>query len=204
MRNASLLTVLMLLLSTVFVDAQNAKRDYSGTALDGINFADYTTYSWLPFIDSVKTDEFDSRKLDNWITEAVDAQMAARGFTRQEDGGELILQYMLVLEESIGTKTVPVMGRPNISLGFGFGTGGVAGGVSASSTIQKQTVHVKYKEGALILGILDTELETTVWRGTISSIREADGQLVNPKSVIAEVVPKLYKEFPKVKRKKKK
>jgi hypothetical protein len=205
MRNTIILAIAALFMLPQITNAQSAKREYVGHALDGVNFADYTTYSWLPFIDSVMVKDFDSEQLDQLITEAVNAEMANRGFTEVEEGADLVLQYMLVVEQTKGTKSVPVLGRPNVSMGFGFGSHGssVGVGVSGPRVTGYEQVNIMYKEGALILGMLATEMETTVWRGSVSSIREDKGELVNPQKVIAEVVPRIFKEFPKVKRKKK-
>ena len=113
----------LMLLAGFSATAQD-KVEYNGSALDGVDFASYTTYGWLPFMDSMHTGQFDSDKVDLYITEAVDREMQKRGFTIDNEAPEIYIQYMIALDNTVKTETKATYGAPNVGVGMGFGRGG--------------------------------------------------------------------------------
>lgn len=181
------------------VFAQSDDVEINSTAMKGVDFKQYHSYSWLPFIDSIKTEEYNKQVVDGQITAAANAELQGRGLKNDSVAPDLYIVYALMLERKQGTEQEAVYGRPNVGVGMGFGRGGFGGmsiGVSSPSVVGTKSVPVVYKKGALIFDVIDAKTKQTVWRGTAHRTKKDDGELVNTKLVVEEVVPKIFKKFP--------
>jgi len=198
--------LVLLLLMSVILQAQPDNVEYDASTLDGVDFTAYTTYNWLPFIDSIHTSEFKSDAIDRYVTVAVDLEMQKRGFSLNEETPQLLMQYMVAIDNTVRTETKATFGAPNMSVGMGFGRGGPSFGVGVSGprVTGHESFQVNYREGSLIIGIVDIENDQVIWRGIINTSTQDKGQLVNAQAVVNDLIPDLFKKFPKVKRKKKK
>lgn len=173
--------------------------EINSTAMKGIDFKQYHSYAWLPFIDSIMTDEYDKQALDQQITAAVNTELQSRGLKNDSAAPQLYIVYAIMLDREKGYVTEPVYGKPNVGVGVGFGRGGFGGmsvGVSSPDVVGSQTKQVMYRKGALVVDVIDAGSKQTVWRGVGSRKKEDKGELVNAKLVIEEVVPKIFKKFP--------
>jgi len=179
--------------------SQSDDIEINSTAMKGIDFKQYTSYAWLPFVDSIMTNEYDKQSLDQQITTAINTELQSRGLKNDDAAPQLYVMYAIMLDREQGYVTEPVYGKPNVGIGMGFGRGGWHGmsvGVSSPSVVGSETKQVTYRKGALIVDVIDAKTEQTVWRGTASRKKEDKGELVNAKLVIEEVVPKMFKKFP--------
>lgn len=173
--------------------------EINATAMKGIDFKQYQSYAWLPFVDSIKTSEFDKQALDQQITAAVNAELQSRGWKADDAAPQVYVLYAIMLEREEGYVSEPVYGRPNVGIGMGFGRGGFSGmsvGVSSPSVVGSETKKVLYRKGALVIDVIDIATNQSVWRGVANRTKEDKGELVNAKLVIEEVVPKMFKKFP--------
>ncbi len=179
--------------------AQDDDIEINSTTMKGIDFKQYKSYAWQPFIDSIFTDEFDKQTLDQQITTAINTEMQSRGLAVDEATPQLYILYAIMLDREKGYVTEPVYGRPDVGVGVGFGRGGFHGmsvGVSSPSVVGQETKQVMYRKGALVVDVIDAGTKQSVWRGVASRKTEDKGQLVNAKLVIEEAVPKMFKKFP--------
>jgi hypothetical protein len=151
--------------------AQQVKTDYDRQA----NFADYKSYSW----EQVKTkDLLDVDRIKN----AVNAVLAAKGWTQADSGGDVSIVAIEITREQQTLNT--------FYDGFGGGWRWRGFGGFGEATTTTDT----YKVGTLIIDLFDTKTKKLLWRGSSTDTlsNNSDKNIKN----LDKGVEKLFKNFP--------
>src|SRR5580700_4649511 len=153
--------------------AQQVKTDYDRTA----NFAQYKTYSW----EQVKTkDPLDVDRIES----AVNAALAAKGWTQVNSGGDVSIVAMEI------TRDQQTLNTFYDGFGGGWGWRRFGGGGFGEATTTTDT----YKVGTVVVDLFDTKTKQLIWRGAASDTL-SDNSDKNIKN-LNESVDKLFKHFP--------
>jgi Domain of unknown function (DUF4136) len=166
------------LMATMFLlagsaSAQQVKTDYDRSA----NFAQYKTYSW----EQVKTK--DALDVDR-IKAAVNAALAAKGWTQVNSGGDVSIVAMEI------TRNEQTLNTFYDGFGGGWGWRRFGGGGFGEATTTTET----YKVGTLVVDLFDTKAKQLIWRGA-SSDTLSDNSNKNIKN-LDKGVEKMFKQFP--------
>lgn len=151
--------------------AQHVQTDFDHQA----NFSQYKTYSWQ----AIKPENslWDSR-----IKSAVDAQLAAKGWSRVDTDGAVAI---------VAVKTSRTQRTLNTFYdGFGGGWRWRGFGGFGEST----TTENDYKEGTLIIDLYDAKTKQLIWRGSVEDMI-SDKAEKNEKN-LDKGVAKMFKSFP--------
>ena len=99
-RAFSIVTIaLFILIGCVSVSAQDIRYNF----LPGTDFSKYRTYKWV----RVPKAEYPNQILDSQIMQAIDAQLALKGLTKNEDNPDLYVAYQAAVNRrNSGTRTV--------------------------------------------------------------------------------------------------
>jgi hypothetical protein len=164
-------STMLLLVALGTALAQHVQTDFDHKA----NFTQYKTYSWQEIkpADSL----WDAR-----IKDAVDAQLAAKGWTQVESGGDVAI---------VGIRTTQTQ-RTLQTFYDGFGGGWRwrgFGGLGESTTTEQD-----YKEGTLVVDLYDAKTKQLVWRGSAEDT-VSDKAEKNEKN-LDKAVAKMFKDFP--------
>jgi hypothetical protein len=162
----------MILLSGM-ASAQQVKTDYDRAA----NFAQYKTYSW----EQVKTK--DPLDVDR-IKKAVNAALAAKGWTQVDSGGDVSLVAMEI------TRDQQTLNTFYDGIGGGWGWRRFGGGGFGEATTTTDT----YKVGTVVVDIFDTKTKQLIWRGNASDTL-SNNSAKNIKN-LDKGVDKMFKHFP--------
>jgi hypothetical protein len=158
---------LVLLLATAAI--ADVKTDYDR----GADFNSYKTYTWE------KVQTADPLWVDR-IKEAVDSQLAAKGWTRVESGGQVAI---IAIEMNRNQRTLNTFYD-------GFGRGWRWGGGFGNATTTVDT----YKVGTLVVDLFDANTQKLIWRGS-SSDTLSDKSDKNIKNLDKDV-QKMFDHFP--------
>jgi hypothetical protein len=153
--------------------AQQVKTDYDRHA----NFAQYKTYSW----EHVKTQ--DSLDVDR-IKNAVNAALAAKGWTQVDSGGDVSIVAMEI------TRNQQTLNTFYDGFGGGWGWRRFGGGGFGEATTTTDT----YKVGTVVVDLFDRKTKQLIWRG-VSSDTLSDNSDKNIKN-LDKAVNKMFKHFP--------
>src|SRR5437763_7195138 len=123
--------------------AQQVKTDFDHQA----NFSQYKTYSW-------QTIKPANSLWDARIKSAVDAQLAAKGWTQVDSGGDVAI---VAIATSHTQRTLQTFYD---GMGGGWRWRGFGGMGEATTTEQD------YKEGTLVVDIYDAKTKQLIWRGS--------------------------------------
>jgi Domain of unknown function (DUF4136) len=153
--------------------AQEVKTDYDRNT----NFGQYKTYSW----EHVKTkDPLDVDRIKN----AVNAALAAKGWTHVNSGGDVSIMAMEITQNQQTLNTF----YDGFGGGWGFRRFGGGGFGEATTTTDTYTV------GTVVVDLFDTKTKQLIWRGS-SSDTLSDNSDKNIKN-LDKGVDKMFKHFP--------
>jgi Domain of unknown function (DUF4136) len=155
----------------------NVSSDYDPKA----NFSAYRTYSWLARAQEPNTDpRLQSSLLHSRIRDAVEAQMASKGF-RQEPTAKTDLQvaYHVALKGKLDVTTVP-----------SYPYGPSMWGATTTTSVRQ------YDEGSLILDFIDASTHQLVWRGSAQAEVKPDTTPQEQQKRINEAVQKILERYP--------
>ena len=151
--------------------AQQVKTDFDHQA----NFSQYKTYSWQEI--KPANSLWDAR-----IKSAVDAQLAAKGWTQVDSGGDVAIVAIKT------TQTQRTLQTFYDGFGGGWGWRGFGGFGDATTTEQD------YKEGTLVVDLYDAKTKQLIWRGSAEDTL-SDKAEKNEKN-LDKGVAKMFKAFP--------
>jgi hypothetical protein len=169
----TVLVFLGMLLFAGTLSAQQVKTDYDRSA----NFAQYKTFSW----EQVKTkDDLDVAR----IRTAVNAALAAKGWTLVDSGGDVSIVAMEMTREQQSLNTF------YDGFGGGWGWRRFGGGGFGEATTTTET----YKVGTLVVDLFDTKTKQLIWRASSSDTlsNNSDKNIKN----LDKGVEKMFKQFP--------
>jgi hypothetical protein len=166
----------LLLCSGLNLFAASISTDYDHSA----NFSQYKTYSWL------KVQAGDSLWADR-IQQDVDAQLAAKGWTKVDSNGNASITAFRSTQEQPTLQTF----YDGFGGGWGWrGRGGFGGGDLGMSTTTTEDTKV----GSIVVDIFDSQSKQLLWRGKESSDL-GDNAEKNTKA-LAKDMADLFKRFP--------
>src|SRR5713101_3178936 len=153
--------------------AQLVKTDFDHQA----NFSEYKTYSWQEI--KPPNSLWDAR-----IKNAVDARLAAKGWTQVDSGGDVAV---VAIKTSQTQRTLQTFYD---GVGGGWGWRRFGGGGFGESTTTEQD----YKEGTLVVDMYDAKTKQLIWRGSAEDTLSSKAEK-NEKN-LDKGVAKMFKKFP--------
>jgi len=161
-----------------------------------IDFTQYKTFTFLPW--NRQSDEILSELDKRRFHEAITYEMTQLGYERNDKDADLSINVFLIIDQKTGTSMYTDYYTSGIGTGYYYGPWGYnnPGGVSAYTTMHSYD----YKEGTLVLDILDVKKKQLAWQGIAQQTIDS-----NPRSVdqgIKMVISKLFSKFPVEKEKK--
>ena len=164
--------------------AQDVRTNY----MPGTNFSKYHTYAWVSNVQGVPAiGEQGDQILDAQVKQAIDSQMAAKGFTIVADRSkaDLLLGYQLAID---GEKQIKGVGN-NWGAWGGWGPWGNNFGSFSAST---STNYI----GTFVLGMYDPDSKKLVWIGAAQHAIEPSNKPEKNLQRLNKGAQKLLKNFP--------
>jgi hypothetical protein len=164
--------------------AQDVRTNY----MPGTDFAKYHTYAWVDEVQGVpsvggRPDQI----LDAQVKQAIDSQMAAKGFTKVAGGGksDLLLGYQLMIDRE---KQINGFGD---SWGSWVGWAPWGGGLNSFSA-STSTINI----GTFVVGMYDPAAKKLVWMGAAQHAIEPSKKQEKNQQRLNKGAQKLLKDFP--------
>jgi len=157
--------------------------DHDPTAV--ASMAGYGSYDWMPHPEG-DDPLLHNRLLATRVENAVDAELGAKEFRRIDQGTpDFKVGWHASLEGKVDVSTV------NNYYGYGHQSWGASGGGAHADTFVRE-----YKQGTLILDVVDARSNKLVWRGTAQAEVSMSDSTEKRESRIRKAVQKLFKGFP--------
>jgi hypothetical protein len=168
-----------LLLVPALVAAQKTTYDFNKAA----NFASFKTYAHK---DGTKVGQ---PLIDDRIVAAIDAAMAAKGFTKAESNPDVFVVYHMAFDKQKDISTFSSgYGGGYGPYGWGWG-GGWAGG---TTTTQVRDILI----GTLVIDIADAKKGELAWRGIGQKEVDTTAKPEKRDKSITKAVDKIFKNYP--------
>lgn len=163
-------------------------QDVRTNYVPGTDFSKYRTYAWVDDVEGVPAiGARPDRILDTQVKQAIDSQMAAKGFTKAADGNkpDLLLGYQLAID-----REKQINGFANGWGGWG-GWGPWGGGLDTFSA-NTSTTYI----GTFVVGMYDPAVKKLVWIGAAQHAIEPSRKPEKTQERLNKGAQKLLKEFP--------
>ena len=167
------------------ISAQDVRTNY----MPGTDFSKYHTYGWVDEVQGVPSvGGHPDQILDSQVKQAIDSQMAAKGFAKAADGTkpDLLLGYQLMID-----REKQINGFGDSWGGFG-GWGPWGGGGFGSFSAETSTNYV----GTFIVGMYDPATKKLVWIGGAQHAIEPSKKPEKNQEKLNKGAQKLLKNFP--------
>ena len=178
---AIIFTVVLALVACSVTFAQDVRTNY----MPGTDFSKYHTYAWVNGVQGVPTvGGHPDQILDAQVKQAIDSQMAAKGFTKVEDSSkaDLLLGYQLAIDQE---KQINGFGD---NLG-GWGPRGGGFDTFSASTSSNYT-------GTFVVGMYDPAEKKLAWIGAAQHAIELSKKPEKNLERLNKGAQKLLKDFP--------
>ena len=151
------------------------------------DFSKYHTYAWASEVQGVPAvGGHPDQILDAQVKQAIDAQMAAKGFTKADDGkADLLLSYQLAID-----KEKQINGFANGWAGWGP-WGRMGGGLDTFSASTSSNYI-----GTFVVGMFDHATKKLVWIGAAQHAIEPSKKQEKNQERLNKGAQKLLKNFP--------
>jgi len=162
-------------------------QDVRTNHMPGTDFSKFHTYAWVNDVQGVPAvGGHPDQILDAQVKEAIDSQMAAKGFTKVEDGSkaDLLLGYQLAIDQE---KQINGFGD-NLGGWGGWGPGGNFGAFSASTSSN----YI----GTFVVGMYDPGVKKLVWIGAAQHAIEPSKKQEKNLERLNKGAQRLLKDFP--------
>jgi hypothetical protein len=180
MQRIAILICFGLMLGTL-ASAQDVRTNY----MPGADFSKYHTYAWVNEVKGVpRVGGQPDQILDTQVKQAVDSQMAAKGFTKVLDGGkaDLLLGFQLGIDQQ----------KQINGFADGWGLWGGWGGALNSFSATTSTINL----GTFVLAVYDPGAKKLVWIGAAQHAIEPSKKQEKNQERVNKGAQKLLKDFP--------
>lgn len=172
----------LLLLLTFFVvatpvAAQKTKVNYDKTA----DFSKFKTYSWTRGVPA------NNPAINQIIVDSVDQNLAARGLTKMDNGGDLLVSVAVAIEYDVQVSHA-VRGNTGSALQTGIPVGAAT--------------PWEVRKGSLLVALEDPVAKSLVWHGTATDTlryeptSDTQKDLKRVEKPVRKAVEKLLKQYP--------
>lgn len=158
------------------------------------DFAGLKTYEWLKERQKPTGDpRIDGNSiLQNRIHEAVDTELAARGFRKVTSDPDFLVAYHVSLDRRRSVQTLNSYYGYGPGWGYGYGSAYRPGYWSGSP----ETYVYEYEEGTLILDIVDPNNKELMWRGSAQDEVHFKSTPEKDQTQLSEAVQTMLENFP--------
>lgn len=169
------LTMLTLVLCALFFTAASSfAQTVNYNVMPGTDWSKYHTYKWVAVSGAEQVDPI----LDTEIKQSIDAQLAAKGFTKSTGPtADLDIAYQTAIKQQEQLNTYGAAG------GWRFGGG--------MSTVTQTTINI----GTLTLDAYDDAAQTMIWRGSVTKTLNPSPSQAKKMQNLDNAVKKLLQNF---------
>jgi hypothetical protein len=157
--------------------AQKTTYDFDKTA----PFATYRTYSLK---DGTPTG---NPLLDNRLVSAIEMQLAAKGFVRQDTDPDVFVVYHVAMDKE---KDITSYSSGPMYGGYGYGWGGGWGSTTTDVRVREILI------GTVAVDLVDARLKQVVWRGLGTKEINTNAKPEKRDENISKAMEKIFKNYP--------
>jgi Domain of unknown function (DUF4136) len=159
-----------------------------------VTFASLQTYGWLDRPQKATGDpRIDGNTiLEKRIRDAVDTELATRGFRKVTSDPDFLVAYHVSLDKRRSVQTLNSYYGYGAGWGYGYGASYRPGYWAGAP----ETYVYEYEEGTLILDIVNPDNKELIWRGSATDEVHFKSTPEKDQTQLNEAVRKMLEKFP--------
>ena len=161
-------------LAMVALSACSTRYNYYTAGLNRTNLSAYRTFAWMP--QETNTASQNNFMADANIKDAATQALTQKGLNLEQRNPDLLVSYTSVVGRGSRTNYYPMYAGGGMYPGYGYGYGGLgwnnwyrpnyyAYGAPFAYYMGTSVEREHYKEGTLIVDLIDRRTQQVVWRG---------------------------------------
>lgn len=164
------------------------------------DLSEYETFAFLPNANVPMADEASSEQMTEAVVTEINENMRDQGYRLDRDNPDLLVLASVKTDIETETTTDPVYGGYAGYGTPGYGTAGVSpyydsyyysGYSTYDPIVGYDTDTYRYKEGTLVINVVDRETRETVWKGVSSEAITG-----STSSELPGLVEAIFSEYP--------
>lgn len=187
---------------TFFIVSFYSCTDYTigSDILKKVDFKKFKTYAWLPTFDSITVSNINREQLNTYIFTSIDQQLTKRKLSIDTIKPDMLIRFSVILNNSTTLVTTPIYDyRPAVGYSYGY-YGSSMYYYNQQVQVGTQTQQVIYRNGTIIVDLIDHSTNEVVWRGYAYQSKAQDltqpAQLSEMKAKISQVIADIFFYFP--------
>jgi hypothetical protein len=154
------------------------------TTYDFDKSAPFTAFKTYAMKDGTKSGH---ELIDKRLTEAIEAQMAAKGFTKNDANPDVFVVYHIAFDQQ---KDISSYSSGPMYGGYGWGWGGAWGATTTDVRVREILV------GTLAVDMIDAKKKQMAWRGLGTKEIDTHAKPEKRDTNINKAVEKIFKNYP--------
>ncbi len=130
-----------------------------------VNFTKYKTYSWVSDKEKSLKDRNSNNLVDAHVRSAVAKEMKKNGWVETKAKPEVLLDYNIMVENSVKELDNPVYTRPFTRYYYNPYTRRISGLYYPSQMMGFERSEIPYKEGTITIHMIDNSSNKLIWQG---------------------------------------
>lgn len=161
------------------------------------DMSSFTSYSFLPNQDTIRTSSYDNTRVNEVVIDQINLDLQDKGLRLDRNQPDLLVYYHLMLEEEVGGEADPVYNnyqyyRPGYYIGPYY-RNYLYHNYYTVPRIFGNVDQIPYKEGTIVIDLIDRRTNQIVWRGRADDV-------VEPRAIEQELrtyVTAILEEYPR-------
>lgn len=189
------LSTLLVVLFTIF----SCGTAVNTTKPTDADLSKYKTFSYLPNAAiEMPTQNFSTETVNSMVIQQINDKMMDTGYQLDRNKPDLLVLVSTKINEETATNTDPVYARygyynrPNLRVNSYYNNYYFNGFNSYNNVIGYDTDTYTYKEGTLIIQLVDRQSKETVWKG----VSNTDIYRSNSTAALTDLVNTIFEEYP--------
>lgn len=163
----------------------------------GTDFSNYSTYAFLPSQDTIRTSAYDNAYVNEVVIDEINQNMRESDYRLERNQPDLLVYYHLMFDEEVAVDASPVYTnysyyRPGYYVGPYYRNYMYNNYFTVPRVAGTGIEQVPYREGTIVVDLIDRRTNEIVWRGRADDIVNPD----NLEQELRSYVDSIFEEFP--------
>lgn len=186
------------LLSLLVLAVVSCGPKVNTTKTSDVDLSKYETFAYLPNANAkVKGEMYDDENVNTIVVETVKSQLMKEGYTLNRENPDLLVLISTKIDQEKTTETEPVYSRYPYRnrvnrVGPYYNNYYYNGYNTYNGVVGYDTDTYSYKEGTLVINLIDKETKETVWKGVASD----NIYKQSTDTEITKMIDDIFKEYP--------
>lgn len=163
-----------------------------------VDLENFSSYAFLPNQDTIKTSVYNNREVNELVIGQINEHMKEQNYRLDRAQPDLLVFYHLMMEEATAVNSNPVYTnysyyKPGYYIGPYYRDFAYNNYYTIPRLSGEHIKQVPYKEGTLVIDLIDRRSNEIIWRGTAND-------MISPGELDSEIrayVNAIFEAFPK-------